>query len=131
MSSSVYRRLSPLLSITFLALGAPAFAQLERCFDAHGGLAKWKEYARAEYDVTWITPKGDQKEHQIFHLPSRDGLITSDKYTLGSNRGQVWIKPGLDALAGTPPRFYMWTSFYFFGMPFVFADPGCPAGVAR
>ena len=22
------------------------------------------------------------------------------------------------------PRFYMWTPFYFFGMPFAFADPG-------
>ncbi len=54
----------------------------------------------------------------------RAGLITSEKYTLGSNGKEVWIKPGLDALGGTPPRFYMWTPFYFFGMPFVFADPG-------
>jgi hypothetical protein len=40
------------------------------------------------------------------------------------SKGEVWIKPALDALGGTPPRFYMWTPFYFFGMPFVFADPG-------
>ncbi len=51
-------------------------------------------------------------------------MITSDSYTLGSDGSEVWIKPGLDALGGTPPRFYMSTPFYFFGMPFVFADRG-------
>ncbi len=51
-------------------------------------------------------------------------MITSENYTLGAADGRVWIKPALDALSGTPPRFYMWTPFYFFGMPFVFADPG-------
>jgi len=51
-------------------------------------------------------------------------VITSEKYTLGANNGEVWIKPALDALGGTPPRFYMWTPFYFFAMPFVFGDPG-------
>ncbi len=65
-----------------------------------------------------------KKDHQLFDLQTRDGLITSSAYTLGANHGEVWIKPALDALGGTPPRFYIWTPFYFFGMPFVFADPG-------
>ncbi len=43
---------------------------------------------------------------------------------IGNDGKEVWVKPGLDALGGTPPRFYMNTPFYFFGMPFVFADPG-------
>ena len=75
-------------------------------------------------DLTWRSARGEQKDHQLFDLRTRAGLITSEKYTLGSNGEEVWIKPGLDALGGTPPRFYMWTPFYFFGMPFVFADPG-------
>ncbi|MBA3883553.1 MAG: hypothetical protein H0X73_12810 [Chthoniobacterales bacterium] len=65
-----------------------------------------------------------KKDHQLFDLHSRDGLITSDTYSLGAENGEVWIKPALEALGGTPPRFYMWTPFYFFGMPFVFGDPG-------
>lgn len=60
----------------------------------------------------------------MFDQRSRDDLITSDNYALGASGGEVWIKPALDALGGTPPRFYMWTPFYFFGMPFVVGDPG-------
>lgn len=113
-----------LLPIVFLALNATVFAQLDRCLDAHGGLATWKGFGTVEYDQTWISAKGGKKDHQLFDLQSRDGLITSDHYTLGTSKGEVWIKPALDALGGMPPRFYMWTPFYFFSMPFVFADPG-------
>ena len=107
-----------------LSLAAPCFGQLERCLDAHGGVARWQTFASAEYDLTWENAKGARKDHQLFNLRTREGLITGAAYTLGSAKGEVWITPGLDALGGTPPRFYMWTPFYFFGMPFVFADPG-------
>jgi len=115
------RRLLPLV---LFALTAPAFGQLERSLAAHGGLEKWRSFAGVEYDLVWKSAKEEQKDHQLFDLRNRSGLITSDKYTLGSSGGEVWVKPGLDALGGTPPRFYMTTPFYFFGMPFVFADPG-------
>ncbi len=75
--------------------------------------------------------RGTKKDHQLFDLRSREGLITSDKYSLGASKGEVSIKPNPAALGGTPPRFYMWTPFYFFGMPFVFADPGAIQGSAR
>ena len=113
-----------LLFASLAGAASPALAQLDRCLEAHGGLAKWRSFAGVEYDLAWKSAKGDQKDHQLFDLRNRSGLITSDKYTLGSSGGEVWVKPGLDALGGTPPRFYMWTPFYFFGMPFVFADPG-------
>ncbi len=107
-----------------LALASPAFAQLQPCLEAHGGLAKWQSFGGLEFDLTWQNAKGAKHDHELFDLHSRDGLITSEKYTLGRDGGTVWIKPGLDALGGTPPRFYMGTPFYFFGMPFVFADRG-------
>ncbi len=114
-----------LIAGTFIALlSAPAFAQLERAFEAHGGLAKWKSYGGVEFDLSWVGAKGMKKDHQLFDLRSRDGLITSQSYSLGASNGEVWIKPNPAALGGTPPRFYMWTPFYFFGMPFVFGDPG-------
>ena len=112
------------LALISLLLTSSAFAQLDRAFEAHGGVTKWKSFASVEFDQTWTSAKGVKKDRQLFDLRSRNGLITSEAYTLGASEGTVWIKPALDALGGTPPRFYMWTPFYFFGMPFVFADPG-------
>lgn len=112
------------LSLLPCLVGSCAFAQLDPGFEAHGGIAKWKSFASVEFDQTWTSAKGVKKDHQLFDLRSRDGLITCDAYTLGASKGEVWIKPALDALGETPPRFYMRTPFYFFGMPFVFADPG-------
>ncbi len=122
------RRHSPrrILAWSFLfsfLFGSYAFAQLDRALEAHGGLAKWKSFGSVEFDQVWTSARGVKKDHQLFDLRSRDGLITSDTYILGASKGEVWIKPALDALGGTPPRFYIWTPFYFFGMPFVFADP--------
>ena len=113
-------------ALSWIAFSLPtASAQIERCVEAHGGLAKWNSFGTVEYDSTFENSKGTKKDHQLFNLRTRDGLITAEAYTLGASKGEVWIKPGLEALAGgTPPRFYMWTPFYFFGMPFVFADPG-------
>jgi hypothetical protein len=112
------------LAFFLLALATPAFGQLDRCLAAHGGLTKWHSYHRLEFDLAWKNAQGDRHDHQLFDLQSRAGLITSEKYTVGSSGGEVWIKPGLDALGGIPPRFYFGTPFYFFGMPFVFADRG-------
>ncbi len=112
------------LLVSFVVLAAPAFGQIGRVLDAHGGLGKWRAAAGVEYDLTWKSVKGDRHDHQLFNLQDRSGLITSEKHTVGSEHGEVWIKPGLDAIGGTPPRFYIGTPFYFFGMPFVFADPG-------
>ena len=103
---------------------AASVAPVDRSITAHGGLRKWKSFAAVEYDLIYERPNGEKRDHQLFDLRSRDGLITADEFTLGASKGEVWIKPRLDALGVTPPRFYMWTPFYFFGMPFVFADPG-------
>jgi hypothetical protein len=111
-------------ALVVLLFTAAADSPISGCLDAHGGLAKWRSFGGVGYDLTWKTTKEVRSDHQIFDLRSREGLITSDKYTLGRSGGEVWIKPGLDALGGTPPRFYMGTPFYFFAMPFVFADPG-------
>ncbi len=119
-------RLSLLTATIAFVLGAlnPASAQIDAAVKAHGGAQKWQSYGSVEYDLAYKNAKGTKVDHQLFNLRSRDGLITADAYTLGSTQGEVWIKPALDALGGTPPRFYIWTPFYFFGMPFVLADPG-------
>ncbi len=114
----------PAACVLVLTFVTPAVAQLDSCFDAHGGLAKWRGYRGVEFDQSWVSAKGTKQDHEVFDLQSRSGLITSASYTLGSSNGEVWIKPDAKALRGTPPRFYMWTPFYFFAMPFVFGDDG-------
>ena len=119
------RTASALLAIILTLSAAPiGRAQIEHSVSAHGGLQKWQSFGSVEYDLTYERPKGEKRDHQLFDLRTRDGLITADDYKLGASKGEVWITPRADALGGTPPRFYMWTPFYFFGMPFVFADPG-------
>jgi len=86
-----------------------ASGQLESCIESHGGLATWKSFGSVRYELTWTSAKGTRRDEQMFDLRTRDGLIKSDAYTLGSSGGAVWIQPSLDALGGTPPRFYMWT----------------------
>lgn len=113
-----------LAAFVFLVFENRAFSQIEKAVEAHGGVAKWRGFGTVEYDLVYERPKGEKRDHQLFNLHTRDGLITSDAYMLGAANGEVWIIPSHEALGGTPPRFYMWTPFYFFGMPFVFADPG-------
>ena len=124
LSNAMHLRLPLALSAFAFLAALPAFGQLGETLDAHGGYEKWNAQAGVEYDLTWKSTKGDRHDHELFDLRTRDGLITSEKYSLGSSKGEVWITPGLDALGGMPPRFYLGTPFYFFAMPFVFADPG-------
>ncbi len=123
--------MNPLVSARALFAAALVFAlvpcslaQIDRAVAAHGGMEKWQSYGAVEYDLSWASAKSTLKDHQLFDLRSRDGLITAANYSLGAKAGEVWIKPNAAALGGKPPRFYMWTPFYFFGMPFVLADPG-------
>ncbi len=122
--NAMHLRLRLTLSALALLTALPASGQIGAALDAHGGLEKWKAQAGVEYDLTWKSAKSERHDHELFDLNTRAGLITSEKYTIGSKQGEVWIKPGLDALGGMPPRFYIGTPFYFFAMPFVFADPG-------
>jgi len=119
-----YSILSASVDLGLITTSLICSAQIDRSVQAHGSLAKWKSYGAVEFDLASENKRGTKSDHQLFNLRSRDGLITADAYTIGASKGEVWAKPGLDALGGTPPRFYMWTPFYFFAMPFVFADPG-------
>lgn len=120
---------TPLLAGMFLAVPTRAMAQLDRCLETHGGLAKWRSFGGVKYDLT--STRENRKDHQLFDLQQRAGLITGENYSIGTNGREVWVKPGFDAFGEMPPRFYMWTPFYFFGMPFVFAGPRGKAGIVR
>jgi hypothetical protein len=118
------RLTSACLALVLVSAASSHAQHLDRTYEAHGGLGLWRSFRWVDFDLNWKTPKGDQIERHTFDLNSRDGLIKAEKYMLGAEKGEVWIHPNAEALGGTPPRFYMWTPFYFFAMPFVFADEG-------
>lgn len=99
-------------------------AQLEESYSAHGGLETFRDYGTLEYDQSMeIIGAFKLTDHQLIDLNSRKVLITNDRYKIGYDGNEVWITPNMEAL-GIPPRFYSSTPFYFFGLPFLFADPG-------
>jgi hypothetical protein len=96
-------------------------AVLAPYLDAHGGLDAWRRFGTLAFDLQ----RGDWTDHQLIDLNSRRVRITSEAYTIGFDGEDVWITPDREALNyGAPPRFYSGTYFYFFAIPFVFADPG-------
>ena len=113
------------LALLFFAqLTLLANAQLDESYKAHGGLDTFKGYGTLEYDQQ-MELRGivNLSDNQLFDLQSRKALITSDNYKVGFDGNEAWITPNVEAL-GIPPRFYALTPFYFFGLPFLFSDPG-------
>ena len=102
---------SPAASSTITALDA--------AIDAHGGLDRWRSFGTLEFDLT----KGESIEHHVVDLHSRLVRVETEDWTIGFNGADVWISPGMDAYGGSP-RFYSSLQFYFFGLPFLLADPG-------
>ena len=98
---------------------ASALDILDKSLIAHGGLNTWQSYGSLEYDVI----KGDNEGHHIIDLKTRRTLQSGENYVLGFDGKNTWVSPDLDAFPGNPD-FYVGLDFYFFGIPFVLADPG-------
>ena len=98
---------------------------LDKTFEAHGGLEKWqKQYAMVYTMVGFpLTPQVAKPNKSTVDLKNRYNRIESEEFTVGFNGETAWTIPGPEAV-GLPPRFFSLGSFYFNGMPFVFADPG-------
>ncbi|MBU2526421.1 MAG: hypothetical protein KKC03_07460 [Bacteroidetes bacterium] len=94
-------------------------ANIDRVFEAHGGYAHW---AQQQY-LTFTLPKPDGNEIHQIDLRSRKDRIHTDKFSLGFDGEEVWIKQDSTYFGGNP-RFYHNLMFYFYAMPFVLGDPG-------
>lgn len=92
-------------------------ASFNKVLDAHGGLATWQSQQSMSYVVA---AKGET--HKI-DLPSRKILLENEKYTIGYDGKDVWLKQDSAYYSGSA-RFYHNLYFYFITMPFVLADPG-------
>lgn len=117
-------RALPLFAALLLAHSALAADPLAGAWKAHGSLEKWRAFQQLEYDLAWTFGGNAMLDRQLFDLVSRAGRIQSNRYALGGSFADgVWIMPDEKVLGTTPARFYLWTPFYFFAMPFIFADP--------
>ncbi|MHC4947533.1 MAG: hypothetical protein ACYTG1_04640 [Planctomycetota bacterium] len=92
---------------------------------AHGGLERWREQRTFTYllDGFPLTPQVARPHRSTVDLRNRLNRIEAEGFTVGWDGRQAWSHPGPDAV-GLPPRFFALGSFYFIGMPFVFADEG-------
>lgn len=92
--------------------------------EAHGGIATWQSYQTLEFDV--ISERGENKSeaHSILNLHSRHERITFSNYELGYDGQTYWQLLKEEGMKEKNPTFYINLQFYFFGMPFVLADPG-------
>lgn len=98
---------------------------LTRTLEAHGGLEQWRRQRTLTYTLIDfpLTPQVAKPNTATVDLHNRYNRIEGVGFTVAFDGNQTWSVPGPDAV-GLPPRLFALGSFYFVGMPFVFADPG-------
>ena len=96
---------------------------LAKALEAHGGIDHWDSFGTLEYDLKNSMLDTLGVEHQLIDLYSRKVLLNTDYYRLGFDGKEVWIT-NREAFGRMSPRFYHNLIFYFFGIPYLLADPG-------
>lgn len=100
--------------------GTAGHTWLMKCIDAHGGLKQWQKFAGLEYNLT----TGDKTIYQLTDLYTRHAYHRFPDFTLGYDGKTGWATADFDKIPGKSPLFYHNLDFYFFGLPFLLADPG-------
>lgn len=88
-------------------------------FKAHGGIQAFDQQQTLVFEI--IKPNGNEKHST--DLKTRHARIETDKYTLGFDGKDAWIKQD-STYFDKDPRFYHNLMFYFYAMPFVLGDDG-------
>ncbi|MUH35865.1 hypothetical protein D9O36_08440 [Zobellia amurskyensis] len=92
---------------------------LNKVFDAHGGLNKWKSKRTLNFEL--VKPDGNEK-HTI-DLYSRQDKVEIPPISLGFDGSNVWLQNEQMAYRGNAALYHN-LMFYFYAMPFVLADSG-------
>ena len=95
---------------------------LDNSLKAHGGAATWQSFQSLSFDLV----RGDDTQQHLINLNSRKTRQSNSEFTIGYDGTNVWVAPDTSAFPGNP-SFFNGLYFYFFAMPFVFADPGVNA----
>ncbi|MFK8056209.1 MAG: hypothetical protein AB8F78_08845, partial [Saprospiraceae bacterium] len=102
-------------------VAAPAIdypADLDKVFDNHGTLDKWKSMKSMSYE---IVKEGGNEKQQI-DLHSRAERIDASTFSSGFDGERYWTVA--DTSYKGNAKFYTNLMFYFYAMPFVLADDG-------
>lgn len=92
---------------------------LDRAVEAHGGLDVFRSFGGLSYDMD----RGNGAEPQVIDLWQRRIRWEGDGFTLMFDGDSVHVAPDTSAFPGNP-MFSSSLYFYFFGIPFLLADPG-------
>lgn len=90
---------------------------LNKVFAAHGGLQNWRSKRTLEFDI----PKPDAREQHTVDLYSRKDKIVLPDATLGYDGENVWLLDESKSYKGNAALYHN-LMFYFYTMPYVFAD---------
>lgn len=93
---------------------------LQKVFDAHGGIDKWNAAQTLIYDIV----KPEKNEKHITDLPSRKTRLEGNNFTIGYDGEDVWLAQKDSTAFRSNARFYHNLYFYFYAMPFVLGDDG-------
>ncbi|MDT0622739.1 DUF6503 family protein [Croceitalea vernalis] len=95
---------------------------LEQIFEAHGGLDVWKKQRTLIYTIT----KESNPETHTTDLWNRNDRIDTEQFSMGFD-GKPWLLDSNKNYKGNV-EFYHNLMFYFYAMPFVWADDGIVYG---
>ncbi|WP_298424770.1 DUF6503 family protein [uncultured Kordia sp.] len=93
---------------------------LQKVFDAHGGINKWNDAQTLIYEIV----KPEKNEKHITDLPSRKTRLEGNNFTIGYDGKDVWLAQKDSTAFRSNARFYHNLYFYFYAMPFVLGDDG-------
>ncbi len=88
-------------------------------FSAHGGIQAFDEMNTLIFEL--VNPEGNEKH--TTDLKTRKARVETDKFVLGFDGKDAWLKQDSTYFKGNP-RFYHNLMFYFYAMPFVLGDNG-------
>lgn len=90
---------------------------LNKVFDAHGGLQNWRSKRTLEFEI----PKPEARERHTVDLYSRKDKIALPEATLGYDGENLWLLDEAKTYKGNVALYHN-LMFYFYAMPYVFAD---------
>lgn len=105
--------------VTEAAIEAAYPENISKIFEVHGGLDNWNSLKGLSF--TMDKPNGH--EVTITDLKNRKSFISTDKFKMGFDGKDVWLKQDSLHYKGNP-KFYYNLMFYFYAMPFILADDG-------
>ena len=99
-------------------------ALLDKCIEAHGGLATWKSFQGLEYN---LDDNGKKDVYQLTNINDRRAYLKSEKFEVGFDGKVAWSLPNAKHIPGKTAAFYYNLDFYFLGVPFLLKDSGVTA----